>query len=130
MSDTGYFGESNQTFGQESSEGKAPFAFLLIGVGLVTIQTVLLFVLGRPNGDAAVFGWAGQWLLNLVVSLTPFALFVTRDLAIRSKVTYYQTSPATVKAVRIVYLGVSLAASLFYIYGIADELSRILNVVH
>jgi hypothetical protein len=102
----------------------------LIGFGLVTIQTALLFVLGRPTGDAAVFGWAGQWIINLVVSLTPFAFFVTRDLAIRSKVTYYQTNPATVKAVRVAYLGISSAASLFYIYGIADELSRILNVVN
>ena len=90
----------------------------------------MLFVLGRPSGDTAVLGWAGQWLLNLVVSLTPFAFFVTRDLAIRSKVTYYQTNPATVKAVRIIYLGLSSAASLLYIYGIADELSRILNVVN
>jgi len=113
----------------EASIGKAPYHWLLIGFSLALLE-VVLFIIFQPSAESALLANSLLWILNLGITLTPFALFVVQDISIKSKSTHYSSNPDTVKIIRLVYLGFSLLVSSYFIYGVADELSRILNVVN
>lgn len=113
----------------EASTGKAPYHWLLIGFILALLE-VILFTIFQPSAESALLANSLLWILNLGITLTPFALFVVQDISIKSKSTHYSSNPDTVKIIRLVYLGFSLLVSSYFIYGVADELSRILNVVN
>lgn len=112
-----------------SAEGKAPWVWLILGVVVLFVLIGLSFFL-KPSGDAVALGYLFYWLISLASFLVPFAFFVTGDLKQRSTSVFYITNPKTVSTVRGIYLGFGLLVSTFFVYGLADELSRIFNAVN
>jgi prepilin signal peptidase PulO-like enzyme (type II secretory pathway) len=80
-----------------------------------------------PSGDFAALGHAGFWLLSLLAFLVPIAFFSITDLK-RQLVIDYPTHPKTVRTAKTAFLVIGLLASLFQVYQLATELSKLLNV--
>jgi hypothetical protein len=72
-------------------------------------------------------GHAGFWLLSLLAFLVPIAFFSISDLK-RQLVIDYPTHPKTVRTAKTAFLLIGLVASLFQVYQLATELSKLLNV--
>jgi hypothetical protein len=110
---------------QEPAKG-APWLILAGGLAAVAIVLVvdLLFT---PSGDFAALGHAGFWLLSLLAFLVPIAFFSIVDLK-RQLVIDYPTRPKTVRTVKTAFLVIGLLASIFQVYQLATELSKLLNV--
>ncbi len=104
----------------------APWLILGGGAAAITLVFVLKFAL-RPVGDLAALGHAGFWFLSLVAFLVPVAFFSIVDLK-RQLVIDYPTHPKTVRTAKFSFLIFGLAASLFQVYELATELSKLLNV--
>lgn len=112
-----------------SAEGKAPWIWLILGASLLVVLLAISFFL-KPSGDGVAIGYTIYWLISLGAFLVPFGFFVTGDLKQRSNSVFYYTNPKTVSKVRTIYLIFGLLVSTVFVYGLADELSRILNVVN
>lgn len=112
-----------------SPEGKAPWFWLVIGVGALVVLLVISFFL-VPSGNSVALGYFTYWLLSLTSFLVPFGFFVTGDLKAKTTSTYYLTNSKTVSTMRALYLVFGLGVSTVFVYGLADELSRILNAVN
>jgi hypothetical protein len=110
---------------QEPAKG-APWTILIGGFLSIAIVLVLSLVL-RPSGDLASAGLAGFWLFSLLAFLVPVAFFSVTDLK-RQLVLDYPTHPKTVRTAKFGFLIVGLLASLFQVYQLATELSKLLNV--
>jgi prepilin signal peptidase PulO-like enzyme (type II secretory pathway) len=110
---------------QDPAKG-APW--LIMGGGLLAVILVLVLnFLFAPAGDYAALGHAGFWLLSLLAFLVPIALFSITDLK-RQLVIDYPTHPKTVRTAKTAFLVIGLVASLFQVYQLATELSKLLNV--
>ena len=112
-----------------SAEGKAPWIWLVLGVSALLVLLALSFFL-KPSGDDVALGYLIYWIVSLAAFLIPFGFFVTGDLKQRSTSVFYYSNPKTVSTVRGLYLVFGLLISTVFVYGLADELSRILNVVN
>lgn len=110
---------------QEPAKG-APWIILAGGLAAVVLVLVLKFII-NPSGDLAALGHAGFWLLSLLAFLVPIAFFSIVDLK-RQLVIDYPTHPKTVRTAKTAFLLVGLVASLFQVYQLATELSKLLNV--
>lgn len=110
---------------QEPAKG-APWLILGGGLAAVVLTLVVKFVL-PPAGDLAALGHAGFWLLSLLAFLVPIAFFSIVDLK-RQLVIDYPTHPKTVRTAKTAFLLIGLVASLFQVYQLATELSKLLNV--
>lgn len=110
---------------QEPAKG-APWLVLGGGVAFVAGVFVLKIFL-TPAGDLAALGHAGFWLLSLLAFLLPTAFFSVLDLK-RQLVVDYPTHPKTVRTAKSAFLTLGLLASLFQVYQLATELSKLLNV--
>lgn len=131
MSD--YFGSDSfsqtttATVWKETEPAKgAPWIFLAGGV----VASILVFVvklLVQPSGDFAAVGHSLYWLLSLLAFLVPFAFFSIVDLK-RQLVIDYPTHPKTVRTTKFAFLIFGLLVSLFHVYELATELSKLLNV--
>jgi hypothetical protein len=104
----------------------APWFYLGAGFGAIVLVLVAKIFL-HPAGDFAALGHAFYWLLSLIAFLVPVALFSIADLK-RQLVIDYPTHPKTVRTVKFGFLIFGLAASLFQVYELATELSKLLNV--
>ena len=109
-----------------ASGASAPWFWLAIG----SVLALIVFALGlllKPEGIGANLGF---WFLSMAAYLGPFAAFVTKELKLRSTLTYYRTSVGSVKTARAIYLIFGIAMSAIFVYNVADELSRIINAVN
>lgn len=113
----------------DRNEGKAPLHWLALGV-IATLVLMALFFIFPPQGDFTIVGGLIFWFLSMVAYLLPFWIFVDSDLKIRSTSNYYYSNPKTISTLRGFYLAFGIFMSLVFIYGVADELSRILNTVN
>ena len=112
-----------------SPEGKAPWFWLVIGVvALIVLLGVSFFLV--PSGNSVALGYLAYWALSLAAFLVPFGFFVSGDLKAKTTSIFYLTNPKTVSTMRALYLVFGLAVSTVFVYGLADELSRILNAVN
>lgn len=129
--DSGNGWETRQppAFNGNSPEGKAPWFWLVIGVVALVVLLALSFVL-VPSGNSAAIGYLAYWAVSLVSFLVPFGFFVHGDLKAKTTSIFYLTNPKTVSTMRALYLVFGLAVSTVFVYGLADELSRILNAVN
>jgi hypothetical protein len=110
---------------QEPAKG-APWLILAGGLAAIAVVFVLKIFL-TPSGDFAALGHAGFWLLSLLAFLIPIAFFSISDLK-RQLVIDYPTHPKTVRTAKTGFLILGLVASLFQVYQLATELSKLLNV--
>ena len=110
---------------QEPAKG-APWLILAGGLAAIAFVFVLKLLLA-PSGDLAALGHAGFWLLSLLAFLVPIAFFSISDLK-RQLVIDYPTHPKTVRTAKTAFLLIGLVASLFQVYQLATELSKLLNV--
>jgi len=110
---------------QEPAKG-APWLILGGGLAAIALVLVLKFVF-TPSGDLAALAHAAFWLLSLLAFLVPIAFFSITDLK-RQLVIDYPTHPKTVRTAKTAFLVIGLLASLFQVYQLATELSKLLNV--
>jgi hypothetical protein len=102
--------------------------WLILGAGLAAVAVVFIIkFLFTPSGDLAALGHAGFWSLSLLAFLVPIAFFSITDLK-RQLVIDYPTHPKTVRTAKTAFLVIGLLASLFQVYQLATELSKLLNV--
>lgn len=110
---------------QEPAKG-APWPILAAGVAAIALVFLVKFVLA-PSGDLALLGHGCYWFLSLLAFLVPIACFSINDLQ-RQLVIDYPTHPKVVRTAKSAFLSLGLVASLFQVYQLATELSKILNV--
>ena len=120
---------ASPTITASNGNGKAPIHWLVIGV-VATIVILAVYLLFQPQGDFIIAGGLIFWALSMISYLVPFWLSVDGDLKVRSSSTYYYSNPKTISVIRGVYLAFGIVMSLVFVYGVADELSRIVNTVN
>lgn len=106
----------------------APWYLLFLGLGLSLFEVTLSLVF-RPAAEFALIQNLALWLLNIIYSLGILGVFISVDIKRRTDELYYRSSVKTVAFWRTGYIVASLLLSVVFIYGVADELSRIWNVV-
>ncbi len=106
----------------------APWFLLFLGLGLSLIE-IALSLLFRPAAEFALIQNLILWFLNISMSLGILGIFISMDIKRRTDELYYRSSVKTVAFWRTGYIIATLLLSVFFIYGVADELSRIWNVV-
>lgn len=125
-----YFSEESTTATSSSSGNKldAPWFLLYIGLGLTLVEIAFSIVF-KPAVEFALAQNLILWILNIIFSLGILGLFISIDVKRRTEETYYRPKAQTVAFWRTSYILASLLLSVFFIYGVADELSRLWNVV-
>lgn len=119
-------GGGSTSRGSSYSSSSAPWLWLFIGAALTVVVFVISLFL-KPEGIGPNLTY---WFISMAAYLVPFVLFITSELKARSSSVYYRTSASSVKMARAIYLVFGLLMSSFFVYAVADEISRILNSVN